>query len=124
VFHAEFARHILFPIALNYPDIRYNLFAEDEIEGGSCAWGGSAFLKLDNAKAQYKCPNIHCQRLWTSMRSRISFKISQPQPNGYVVLKIYGQHCQNCKTLTDALWYMGKCFKEEISFDYFRFLFF
>jgi hypothetical protein len=63
VFHAEFARHILFPIALNYPDIRYNLFAEDEIEGGSCAWGGSAFLKLDNAKAQYKCPNIHCQRL-------------------------------------------------------------
>jgi len=67
---------------------------------------GFGFVKLDNAKAQFKCANICCQRLWTSMRARISFKISQPRPNGYIVLKIFGQKCQHCGTPADALWYM------------------
>jgi hypothetical protein len=52
---------------------------------------------------------MQCRRLWTSMRARISFKISQPQPNGFIALKIYGQKCQQCETPSEALWYIGKC---------------
>ncbi|CAF0989962.1 unnamed protein product [Rotaria sp. Silwood1] len=105
VFHGEFARDIICPLALNYSDYKYSLFAESELHGDPCEWPGFAFVKLDNAKAQFKCPNIYCGRLWTSMRARISFKISHPQPNGFVALKIYGQVCQQCETLADALWY-------------------
>jgi hypothetical protein len=67
------------------------------------------YLKLDNAKAQFKCPNTFCQHAWTSMRARISFSISQPDI-GFVVLKVFGQNCQHCGTPADALWYIGKCF--------------
>jgi hypothetical protein len=93
---------------LNYPGIRYHLFVEDGVDRDPCQWPGFSFVKLDNAKAQFRCPNIKCSHLWTSMRARISFKISQPQANGFVVLKIYGQTCKHCETPADAFWYMGK----------------
>jgi hypothetical protein len=94
---------------LNYPHLHYCLFAEDEVDGDPCDWPGVVCVKLDNAKAQFKCPNMQCRRLWASMRARISFKISQPQPNGFIALKIYGQKCQQCETPSEALWYIGKC---------------
>ncbi|CAF2542342.1 unnamed protein product [Rotaria sp. Silwood2] len=105
IFHGEFARDIIYPLALHYPDFKYHLIPESEFHSDPCEWPGFSFVKLDNAKAQFKCPNICCGRLWTSMRARISFKISEPQPDGFVVLKIYGQVCQQCETLADALWY-------------------
>ena len=43
------------------------------------------------------------------MRARIAFKVSIPQENGFVVVKIFGQNCQDCGTPSDALWYMGMC---------------
>ena len=104
-FHAEFARLLGLPIYLENPQCRYRLFADGEIDGDACLWPGFAFVSLDNAKAQFKCPA--CQRLWTSMRARIAFKISFPQENGFVVLKIFSQNCQGCGTPADALWYMG-----------------
>lgn len=104
-FHAEFARLLSLPIYLEYPGCRFRLFADGELEGDACCWPGFAFVSLDNAKAQFKCPA--CQRLWTSMRARIAFKISFPQEHGFVVLKIFGQNCQGCGTPADALWYMG-----------------
>ena len=66
-----------------------------------------ACMKVDNAKAQFKCPNPRCQHAWTSMRARILFTISNPHV-GYIVLKILGQNCQRCGTNADALWYIGK----------------
>jgi hypothetical protein len=111
VFHAEFARLISWPISLNYPGINYYLLVEDGMNSDPCEWPNFCCVKLDNAKAQFKCPNVHCRRLWTSMRARISFKISHPGPQGFVILKIYGQNCQSCETPADALWYMGKLLK-------------
>ncbi|CAF0846135.1 unnamed protein product [Rotaria sordida] len=105
IFHGEFARDIICPLAINYPDIQYYLFSESEVHSDPCKWPGFAFVKLDNAKAQFKCPNTCCGRLWTSMRARISFKISRPQSNGFVILKIFGQICQQCETVADPLWY-------------------
>jgi len=106
VFHAEFARLILCPISSFYPGYCYHLFTEDEVGTDPCEWPSFAYILLDNAKAQFKCPNPQCRRLWTSMRARVSFKISQPTTYGFVVLKIYGQNCQSCETPSDALWYM------------------
>jgi hypothetical protein len=83
--------------------------AEDDIVGDPIHWPGFACIYRDNAKAQFKCPNPLCRRLWTSMRARISFKISLPQQYGFVALKIYGQQCQQCGTPSEALWYIGKC---------------
>jgi hypothetical protein len=119
VFHGEFARLLSCPISLTYPGLCYYLFSEDEINSGLCECPDFAFVKLDNAKAQFQCPNIYCGRLWTSMRSRISFKITQPQSNGIVALKIYGQNCQDCGTAADALWYIGKDFLKTFSFNVF-----
>ncbi len=124
VFHAEFARLVEFPIFLNYPGVRYYLLTEDGAAIDPCKWLNFAYVKLDNAKAQFRCPNIQCGRLWTSMRARISFKISYPNPQGFVVLKIYGQNCKFCEAPADALWYMGKCSKTKmflfIYYFYFR----
>ncbi len=113
VFHAEFARLISLPLSLKYSDVAYHLFTEDGINGNPAGWPNFACVKLDNAKAQFKCPNPKCRRLWTSMRGRISFTISHPCPQGFVVLKIFGQNCQSCQTPADALWYMGKYSKEK-----------
>lgn len=88
--------------------MHYYLLVEEAFDNDPCGWPNFAYVKLDNAKAQFKCPNKDCGRLWTSMRARISFKISYPGPQGFVVLKIYGQTCQSCNTPADALWYMGK----------------
>ncbi len=100
---------ISFPISLNYPGLRYYLLVEDGVMGDPSGWPNFAYVKLDNAKAQFKCPNPKCCRLWTSMRGRISFTISYPSAHGFIVLKIFGQNCQSCGTPADALWYMGKC---------------
>lgn len=109
VFHAEFARLISTPIAINYHNIQYYLFAEDGVFGDPCRWPYYAYTKLDNAKAQFQCLNPTCRHLWTSMRARIAFKISYPHPQGFVVLKIFGQNCKLCETPADARWYTGEC---------------
>ena len=107
VFHGEFARLISVPLAHRYPFFRYHLFAEGELVGDPYDGLGSHFLKVDNVKAQFRCPNVTCGRSWTSMRARISFKTSPPHTHGFVVLKIFGQFCQGCGAMADALWYMG-----------------
>jgi hypothetical protein len=104
-FHGEFARLLSIPLSL-FHDSRYYLFAEEELGELYKALKFDC-LKLDNAKAQFKCSNICCQHAWTSMRARISFSITDPT-TGFVVLKIFGQNCQNCGSNADALWYIGK----------------
>lgn len=104
VFHGEFAHLIAVPIGSKFK-VKYFLFSKEEVTTGLCIWDEQAFIKLDNAKAQFKCPNNRCRRLWTSMRARISFWVSRPQTYSLVILKIYGQNCQACKTLADPLWY-------------------
>lgn len=99
---------ISFPLAINYNNVHYYLFIEDGVCGDPCQWPYYAYMKLDNAKAQFECPNPACRHLWTSMRARISFKISYPCPQGFVVLKIFGQSCIRCKTPADARWYIGE----------------
>jgi len=100
---------------LDYPGVRYCLLVEDGIDIDPCEWKGFSYVKLDNAKAQFKCANPQCRRSWTSMRARISFKISYPNPQGFIVLKIYGQNCKACETPADALWYMGKYLEKNFS---------
>jgi len=107
-FHGEFARLISIPLSLHH-DIRYYLFAEEELDSELYKSLKFECLKLDNAKAQFKCPNTYCQHAWTSMRARISFSITNPS-SGFIVLKIFGQNCQHCGANADALWYIGKCF--------------
>jgi hypothetical protein len=107
-FHGEFARLISVPLSLHH-NVRYYLFAKEELDEELYANLRFSCLKLDNAKAQFKCSNSHCQHAWTSMRARISFSITNPIP-GYIVLKIFGQDCQRCGTNADALWYIGKSF--------------
>lgn len=107
IFHGEFALRILCPIKLRYTNINYHLLPENVLNSDPCKWKNFAFVKLDNAKAQFKCKNINCRRLWTSMRARISFKISYPNESAFVVLKIYEQVCQICETPAEALWYPG-----------------
>ncbi|CAF3248216.1 unnamed protein product [Rotaria socialis] len=105
IFHGDFTLRVLYPLFIRKIDTNYCLLPENEIYGDPCRWPNFAFVKLDNAKAQFKCPNSHCGRSWTSMRARISFKISYPQQNGFVVMKIYGQVCQVCETIAEARWY-------------------
>ncbi|CAF0989851.1 unnamed protein product [Rotaria magnacalcarata] len=105
VFHGDFSLHVLYPFIINKIDTNYCLLPETEMYGNPCTWPNFAFVKLDNAKAQFKCSNRDCGRSWTSMRARISFKISYPQQNGFVIMKIYGQYCQACETIAEALWY-------------------
>ncbi len=88
---------------------RYYLFAEEELLNVPFMNVKVDYMKLDNAKAQFKCPNPYCQHAWTSMRARISFAVSQPDV-GFIVLKIFGQDCQRCGAYSDALWYVGKSY--------------
>jgi len=104
-FHGEFARLISIPLSL-YHDARYYLFSQEEMDD-SCMNLKYECIKLDNAKAQFKCPNTYCQHAWTSMRSRISFSITGPD-TGFIILKIFGQNCQLCGTQADALWYIDE----------------
>ncbi|UJR34113.1 hypothetical protein I4U23_021520 [Adineta vaga] len=108
VFHAECALQVSRIVNSINPNYQYYLWSEEEVNSDACQWPGCGFLKLDNAKAQFRCTNPSCQRLWTSMRARILFKVSYPQPNGYIVLKILGQNCRNCHAFADALWYMDE----------------
>ncbi|UJR13253.1 hypothetical protein I4U23_000274 [Adineta vaga] len=106
-FHGEFARLISIPLNLHY-GARYFLFAEGELPEGFyenllC----HRFIKVDNAKAQFKCTNPFCRHAWTSMRSRISFTIHGPNP-GFIKLEILGQDCQYCGTYADAVWYIDE----------------
>ncbi|CAF1135652.1 unnamed protein product [Rotaria sordida] len=105
-FHGEFARLISVPLSLCH-NVRYYLFAEEELINGPHMNFKAECLKLDNAKAQFKCPDTNCQHAWTSMRARISFSISSPDV-GFIVLKIFGQNCQYCGTYTNALWYIDE----------------
>ncbi|CAF3815386.1 unnamed protein product [Rotaria sp. Silwood1] len=105
-FHGEFARLISIPLSLCHK-VRYYLFAEEELINGPYANLTGEYLKLDNAKAQFKCPDSNCQHAWTSMRARISFSITSPKL-GFIVLKIFGQNCQHCGTYTNALWYIDE----------------
>lgn len=103
-FHGEFARLISVPLSLYY-DARYYLFAEEDLDPAYLQTLQFSYVKLDNAKAQFKCPC--CKKAWTSMRARIAFRITDPQL-GHIVLKITGQSCKECGTHSDALWYIGK----------------
>ncbi|CAF4078335.1 unnamed protein product [Rotaria sp. Silwood2] len=105
-FHGEFARHISIPLSLCHK-VRYYLFSEEELVDECYGKLQFDYLKLDNAKAQFQCPNIYCQHEWTSMRGRISFSVSSPKI-GFIVLKILGQNCQHCNTYTQALWYIDE----------------
>lgn len=107
-FHGEFARLIGMPLSL-HRKYRYYLFAHEELLGGPYQNINYGHLKLDNAKAQFQCPNRKCGHAWTSMRARISFLITPPEV-GLIVLKIFGQNCQRCCQYTQALWYIGRCF--------------
>ncbi|CAF2757314.1 unnamed protein product [Rotaria sp. Silwood2] len=105
-FHGEFARLISIPLSLCH-NVRYYLFAEEELVNEVHMNLNGEYLKLDNAKAQFKCPNTSCEHAWTSMRARISFSISSPY-SGFIVLKIFGQNCQKCGTYANALWYIDE----------------
>ncbi|CAF3393256.1 unnamed protein product [Rotaria socialis] len=105
-FHGEFARRISVPLSLCHK-VRYFLFAQEELANSSYANLIFDYRKLDNAKAQFQCPNIRCRHTWTSMRSRISFSVSSPKI-GFIVLEIFGQNCQHCNTYTQALWYIDE----------------
>ena len=119
-FHGEFARLISIPLSLHH-DVRYYLLAEEELDPAFYRTLVFAYMKLDNAKAQFKCPNPCCEHAWTSMRARITFSITTPI-NGLVILKILGQNCKECGTHSDALWYIGK-FPLSISYFLIIYLF-
>lgn len=105
-FHGEFARLISVPLSLHY-NARYFLVSEDEM-GENLQHLPIIWNKLDNAKAQFQCPNSRCKHIWTSMRGRISFSVAHTQLGCIIVLKIFGQTCENCATHTDALWYVDE----------------
>ncbi|CAF3367691.1 unnamed protein product [Rotaria socialis] len=105
-FHGEFARRISIPLSLCHR-VRYFLFAQEELVNSSYINLIFDCVKLDNAKAQFQCPNIRCRHAWTSMRSRISFSVSSPKI-GFIALEIFGQNCQHCNAHTQALWYIDE----------------
>ncbi|CAF1317153.1 unnamed protein product [Rotaria magnacalcarata] len=106
VFHAEFARLISIPLLLRH-NVRYYLFAEAELDHWTFMNFNLLYRQLDNAKAQFSCPNTYCQHVWTSMRARISFSVYLPKVR-FIVLKIFGQNCRHCGTYTNALWYIDE----------------
>lgn len=105
-FHGEFARLISVPLSLHHNE-RYFLVSEDEL-GENFQYLPVAWCKVDNAKAQFQCPNTRCKHIWTSMRGRISFSIAHTQFGCIIALKIFGQTCEKCSTHTDALWYIDE----------------
>ncbi|CAF1336007.1 unnamed protein product [Rotaria sordida] len=103
VFHGEFARLISIPLSLYY-NVHYKLFSEEEFANVPHMNLNFLCLTLDNVKVRFNCSDRFCQRIWTSMRGRISFLISLPSI-GFIVLKIYGQDCLQCGAYAHALWY-------------------
>ncbi|CAF1369535.1 unnamed protein product, partial [Didymodactylos carnosus] len=63
------------------------------------------FVKLDNAKAQFKC--YCCGHAWTSMRARIAFHVTNPY-TGIILLQVFGQQCANCEKFVEPLWYVDE----------------
>lgn len=106
-FHGEFARLISVPLALEH-NFRCYLFSEEEICNENLSYYSFAYTKVDNAKAQFQCPNVRCKRSWTSMRARIAFTIAHTAVGCFIILKIAGQRCKSCATHTDALWYIDE----------------
>lgn len=105
VFHAEFARLIGLLVALAYPGLSYIFCALEELPLGSYDSIGFFYIVPLNAKAQFQCTG--CKRLWTSMRARCAFHITEPRPVGFIVLQIFGQECKICGAEAEALWYPG-----------------
>lgn len=106
VFHAEFMRLIHFPINQLNSNLGYCLFSMAELPEHFQNYMRCYAVSCPfNAKAQFKCTG--CKRLWTSMRARIDFLVTQPQENGLIALEIFGQDCQTCGAYGEALWYMG-----------------
>jgi len=104
--HGEFARFISAPLALRGQH-DFRLFAEEELFNTPYMNLPYKWSKVDNAKAQFKCPNECCGHVWTSMRARILFSVTSPD-DGFVVLKIFGQNCRRCGTYSQALWYIDE----------------
>lgn len=100
--HGEFGRLIMATTLAYNVDYRLMLFDARSI----CSRAVNAkyrLIKLDNAKAQFKCEQ--CGHCWTSMRARCSFYISKPDEGGIVLLKLYTQQCQLCYSIVQPLWY-------------------
>ncbi|CAF3392036.1 unnamed protein product [Rotaria socialis] len=104
--HGEFARLISVPLALRDRH-HFRLYAAEEIINIPFMNLPYQWSKVDNAKAQFKCPNERCRHVWTSMRARILFSVTSPD-DGCIVLKIFGQNCQSCRTYSQALWYIDE----------------
>ncbi|CAF1504046.1 unnamed protein product [Rotaria magnacalcarata] len=104
--HGEFARLISVPLALRGLHI-FRLYAEEEFFNIPYMNGLFQWFKIDNAKAQFQCPNERCKHGWTSMRARILFSVTSPD-DGCIVLKIFGQNCKSCGAYAQALWYIGE----------------
>lgn len=114
--HGEFARLIM-ARAMTY-NVDYRLILHDDRSISSRALNARySLIRLDNAKAQFKCDT--CGHCWTSMRARCSFHISKPNEGGIVLLKIYSQQCQHCFSIVNPLWYYGKMklFSSSFAFD-------
>jgi len=103
--HGEFGRLIM-ATTLAY-NVDYRLMLFDARSTCPRAFNSKyPLIKLDNAKAQFKCEQ--CEHCWTSMRARCSFYISKPDEGGIVLLKLYAQQCQICYSVVQPLWYYGK----------------
>ena len=103
--HGEFARLIMATAMIHHVD--YCLL-HDEDRWAFSNIGYAAFVRHDNAKAQFQCHQ--CGYCWTSMRARCSFYVSAPAPVGLVFLKLYTQQCQYCYSTVHPLWYFGQFF--------------
>ncbi|CAF3053203.1 unnamed protein product [Rotaria socialis] len=100
--HGEFGRLIM-ATAMTY-NLDYRLILlEDRSICPRALEAHYSILRLDNAKAQFKCDT--CGHCWTSMRARCSFYISKPSQGGIVLLKLYTQQCQYCYSTVYPLWY-------------------
>lgn len=106
IFHAEFARLINLLILCAHDDVSYIFCAFEELPMGYYESIGFRHVLPLNAKAQFQCTG--CKRLWTSMRARSAFHITEPRQYGWIVLQIFGQECQICGAEAEALWYPGK----------------
>ncbi|CAF0741816.1 unnamed protein product [Didymodactylos carnosus] len=102
VFHAEFARLILAVISKYNKSYTLMVYDAMPVESTNIQYD---FLKVDNAKAQFKC--TCCGHAWTSMRARCSFHLSHPDV-GIILLKVFNQICSVCSQATEPLWYIDE----------------
>ncbi|CAF2625149.1 unnamed protein product [Rotaria sp. Silwood2] len=100
--HGEFGRLIMSTAMTYNVDYRLMLY-DDHTICSRALYAHYSILRLDNAKAQFKCDT--CGHCWTSMRARCSFYISKPNEGGIVLLKLYTQQCQYCYSTVYPLWY-------------------